>query len=181
MKSKKMRLRWIAITLLVILCINNVGSIALASEIREGGSVLEEKSILEEEFQGEGVTSEESISEDELQVRKDHFRKNNFKKKLLRKKNSKKKKTLRKKVIFQKRSPRKKFQKKKAFLRIKHPLSNRKREKNLRIPRKPQKDMILIFMSSSTGKRKNSSIMTLPVLQHGRRKERHIMGFCLMI
>ena len=67
MKSKKMWLRWIAITLLVILCINNVGSIALASEIREGGSVLEEKSILEEEFQGEGVTSEESISEDELQ------------------------------------------------------------------------------------------------------------------
>ena len=66
-KSKKMWLRWIAITLLVILCINNVGSIALASEIREGGSVLEEKSILEEEFQGEGVTSEESISEDELQ------------------------------------------------------------------------------------------------------------------
>ena len=145
MKSKKMWLRWIAITLLVILCINNVGSIALASEIREGGSVLEEKSILEEEFQGEGVTSEEVFRKMSFR-KKEPFRKNNFKKKkLLRKKNSKKKKTLRKKVIFQKRSPRKKFQKKKAFSRIKHPLSNRKREKNLRIPRKPQKDMILIL------------------------------------
>ena len=171
-KSKKMWLRWIAITLLVILCINNVGSIALASEIREGGSVLEEKSILEEEFQGEGVTSEESISEDELQkegaISEEQFQEEETasEEEFQEKENTPEESDI---------------PEEKAFSRIKHPLSNRKREKNLRIPRKPQKDMILIFMSSSTGRRKNSSIMTLPVLQHGRRKERHIMGFCLMI
>lgn len=92
MKSKKMWLRWIAITLLVILCINNVGSIALASEIREGGSVLEEKSILEEEFQGKELLRKKVFRKMSFR-KKEPFRKNNFKKKkLLRKKNSKKRK-----------------------------------------------------------------------------------------
>ncbi|MFR7927803.1 MAG: hypothetical protein ACLU5B_09815 [Mediterraneibacter faecis] len=48
MKKTKVWLRWIALTLLVILCINSVGSIALASEIQEEGydseaELLEEK------------------------------------------------------------------------------------------------------------------------------------------
>ena len=59
-------------------------------------------------------------------------------KKVLQKKNRKKREAFRKKVILQK---------------TKHLLSNRKQEKRLRILRKSQKDMILIFMSSSMEKK----------------------------
>ena len=55
MKKTKVWLRWIALTLLVILCINSVGSIALASEIQEEGydseaELLEEKSSTEADY-----------------------------------------------------------------------------------------------------------------------------------
>lgn len=111
MKKTKVWLRWIALTLLVILCINSVGSIALASEIQE-----------------EGYDSEAELLEEKV-VQKQSFRM----KKVLQKKNRKKREAFRKKVILQK---------------TKHLLSNRKQEKRLRILRKSQKDMILIFMSS---------------------------------
>lgn len=70
MKKTKVWLRWIALTLLVILCINNVGSIALASEIQEEGytseaELLEEKSTTEAELQNEEGASEEESQEEE--------------------------------------------------------------------------------------------------------------------
>ncbi|RGH64989.1 Cna B-type domain-containing protein [Ruminococcus sp. AM33-14] len=69
MKKTKVWLRWIALTLLVILCINNVGSIALASEIQEEGydseaELLEEKSSTEAELQNEEGASEEKSQEE---------------------------------------------------------------------------------------------------------------------
>ena len=69
MKKTKVWLRWIALTLLVILCINSVGSIALASEIQEEGydseaELLEEKSSTEAELQNEEGASEEKSQEE---------------------------------------------------------------------------------------------------------------------
>lgn len=69
MKKTKVWLRWIALTLLVILCINSVGSIALASEIQEEGydseaQLLEEKSSTEAELQNEEGASEEKSQEE---------------------------------------------------------------------------------------------------------------------
>ena len=65
-------------------------------------------------------------------------------KKVLQKKNRKKREALRKKN----RKKREAFRKKVILQKTKHLLSNRKQEKRLRILRKSQKDMILIFMSS---------------------------------
>ena len=69
MKKTKVWLRWIALTLLVILCINSVGSIALASEIQEEGydseaELLKEKSSTEAELQNEEGASEEKSQEE---------------------------------------------------------------------------------------------------------------------
>ena len=58
MKKKKTWLRLIALTLLVILCINNVGTIAFAAAMDEAGSVSETE-VLED-----NNISEETISEE---------------------------------------------------------------------------------------------------------------------
>ena len=131
MKKTKVWLRWIALTLLVILCINSVGSIALASEIQEEGYDSEAE-LLEEKSNGEFQV--DLYPSSQLGTKKQNFRM----KKVLQKKNRKKREAFRKKVILQK---------------TKHLLSNRKQKKRLRILRKSQKDMILIFMSSSMEKK----------------------------
>ncbi|MCB6371087.1 hypothetical protein LI273_16420 [Blautia glucerasea] len=79
MKRKKMWLRWIAWTLLLILCINSIGITTLAADISfanaqnetKQGVQAEGKPVSEEEFtEGEPVseeefTEEEAVSEEE--------------------------------------------------------------------------------------------------------------------
>ena len=75
MKRKKMWLRWIAVPLLVILCINSVGTIALSAESQKEGNISEtefreEKSIPEKEFREEEKTLEKGNTPEEVQEEK---------------------------------------------------------------------------------------------------------------
>ena len=70
-----MWLRWIAVTLLVILCINSVGTIALSAESQKEGNISEtefreEKSIPEKEFREEEKTLEKGNTPEEVQEEK---------------------------------------------------------------------------------------------------------------
>lgn len=67
MKKKKTWLRLIALTLLVILCINNVGTIAFATAMDEAGSVSETEVLEDNNISEETISEEipkEGISED---------------------------------------------------------------------------------------------------------------------
>ena len=73
MKRKKMWLRWIAWTLLLILCINSIGITTLAADISfanaqnetKQGVQAEGKPVSEEEFTEEEAVSEEEFTEEE--------------------------------------------------------------------------------------------------------------------
>ena len=70
-----MWLQWIAVTLLVILCINSVGTIALSAESQKEGNISEtefreEKSIPKKEFREEEKTLEKGNTPEEVQEEK---------------------------------------------------------------------------------------------------------------
>ena len=68
MKRKKARLRWIAWTLLLILCMNSVGTTALAADISTVKTENRMKSVPQEEISltEEHLSGEEALAEKEL-------------------------------------------------------------------------------------------------------------------
>lgn len=76
MKKKKAWLRWIAWTLLVILCMNSVGTTALAADISIAETEKVKKSFSEEEIVSqeethpaeESITGEESVPQEEISL-----------------------------------------------------------------------------------------------------------------